>query len=107
MKSHMFRFRCGPHDFSWNDDELPDHLFIQGDVRHGVWHHLLGSSQYDIMMISPPCPAFSMASTWQGLMREDGRLTLDAWGLGNLIRSKIIVMEMVCWHEATRTLEAH
>ena len=95
MNTHLFQNMCGPDVFRWDEEELPNHLFIQGDARVGSWHHLLGTTAFDIMLLSPPCPAFSMASSWQGLMKEDGRLTLEVWGMANLLKPKIMAMEMV------------
>ena len=95
IKTHRFQNMCGPDSFEWDEEELPSHLFIQGDARVGCWHHLLGETAFDVMLLSPPCPAFSMASSWQGLMKDDGRLTLEVWGMANLLKPKIMAMEMV------------
>ena len=45
--------------------------------------------------MSPPCPAWSKATTCPGISRHEGRLTLYAWALLNLIRPRVACMEMV------------
>ena len=45
--------------------------------------------------MSPPCPPWSLASLQQGLYKDEGRLSLHAYGLVNLLRPKIVLMEMV------------
>lgn len=95
MKSHGFQACCMPDAYVWDDDELPEHLFVQGDVKHGSWYHLLGTYAVDMLLMSPPCPPWSLATTAVGLMKEEGRLTLDAIGLCNLVKPKVILFENV------------
>ena len=91
MKSHDFKHACQHGSLEWKDDDLPLHPFIQADIRNGAWYHLMGDYVLDLLMMSPPCPAWSFA----GLMKEEGRLTLDAIGLCNLVKPKIIRLENV------------
>ena len=111
-RSHNFKYRCGPSAFKWDDDELPSHLLVNADVRDGGWFHLTGTYLVDLMMMSPPCPAWSLATTAPGLMKEEGRLTIDAISLCNLVRPKVILLENVSsmrnhehWRFIRQTLE--
>ena len=81
MKSLDFQYMCDSSSFEWRDDELPNHLFVQGDIKNGSWFHLLGVYAIGLMMMSPPCPPWSLATSALGLMKEKGRLTLEGTGL--------------------------
>ena len=94
-KSHDFKHVFGPEDFSCLHDDLPTHVLLHADVKIGGWMHLIGCHAYDFLMMSPPCPPWSMATSAQGLMKEDGRLTLVSFGLCNLIRPKVLLFENV------------
>ena len=94
-KSHKFRNVCGPHEFTWPDDELPSHILIHADIRSGSWMHLTGTYVIDMIMMSPPCPPWSMATSALGLMKEEGRLTVEAIAICNLLRPKVILFENV------------
>ena len=94
-KSHGFRFVRGPDSIVWNDDDLPEHLLIHADIRCGGWMHLLGCDSFGMWMMSPPCPPWSRATSALGLMKDDGRLTVDAVGLCNLVRPKAFLFENV------------
>lgn len=95
MKSHDFKHVCHQDRLEWKEDELPHHLFVQADVRNGAWYHLMGDYVLDMLMMSPPCPAWSFATSALGLMKEEGRLTLDAIGLCNLVKPRVILFENV------------
>ena len=73
---------------------------------HG-WKHLFSNEAFDLLVMSPPCPAWSYAAMQQGLLRPDGRLTLHAWGLVNLLRPRIVLMEMVSGMKRPCALENH
>ena len=94
-KSHKFPNVCGPHEFTWPDDELPSHILIHADIRSGSWMHLTGTYVIDMIMMSPPCPPWSMATSALGLMKEEGRLTVEAIAICNLLRPKVILFENV------------
>jgi site-specific DNA-cytosine methylase len=79
----------------WNADTLPEHLFVEGDIVDSRWYHLLSDELYDFAMLSPPCPAWSAATSCPGLNKFEGRLTLYSWALMNLVRPRIVCMEMV------------
>ena len=93
MKSHAFKHRCGPKDFHWEHDDLPSHLVIHADVRDGAWFHLTGCVMMDFLMMSSPCPAWSLATSAAGIMKEEGRLTIEAIALCNLLKPKVILFE--------------
>ena len=65
-EAYKFRHVRGPTSFVWPDDDLPTCLLIQFDVRDGVWMHLLGCQAYDMLMMSPPCPPWSKATSYHG-----------------------------------------
>ena len=94
-KAHGFKHVCGPDSFVWNDDVLPEYLLFHADVRNGAWYHLIGNYVLDMLMMSPPCPPWSKATAALGFMRDEGRLTIDAICLCNLIRPKVILFENV------------
>jgi len=95
MRSHGFQHVVGPDDFTWGIDPLPESLFVEGDVTLHTWKHLFSDDAYDLLVMSPPCPPWSFAASQQGLGRADGRLTLHAWGVANILRPRIVLMEMV------------
>ena len=94
-RSHGFVDMVGPTDMIWDADQLPDRLFIQGDVIDPRWYHLLSDEKFDLSMMSPPCPAWSKATACPGITKHEGRLTLYSWALLNLIRPRVACMEMV------------
>ena len=94
-RSHGFQHWVGPHDMTWDQDELPDRMFVIGDITDHRWLHLFSDEQFDIAVMSPPCPPWSKATSCPGLDRHEGRLTLHGWGLMNLLRPKTVCMEMV------------
>ena len=94
-RSHGFADAVGPENLEWNADSLPEHLFVEGDVVDSRWYHLLSDELYDFAMMSPPCPAWSAATSCPGLEKFEGRLTLYAWALMNLVRPRVVCMEMV------------
>ena len=94
-RSHGFRDTVGPEVMKWESDELPERLFIEGDMLDPRWYHLLGDERFDIAVLSPPCPPWSKATSCPGLMKHEGRLTIFAWALLQLIRPKTVCMEMV------------
>ena len=94
-RSHGIERLIGPSDFTWGRDQLPPSLMIHGDVSEHKWLHLLSNVLFDVGIMSPPCPAWSFATTLPGLLREDGRLSLHAWGVMSLIAPRVVVMEMV------------
>ena len=93
--SHSFKHVVGPSDFHWSEDDLPSHLLIHADIRHGGWMHLTGQYMLDMIMMSPPCPPWSLATSALGLMKEEGRLTVEALALCNLLRPRVILFENV------------
>ena len=95
MKSHGFQHLVGPNEYIWGSDPIPSNVFVQADVTSHAWKHLLGNAIVDVLLMSPPCPPWSHASWQQGLFKEEGRLTLHAWGLVQLLKPKIVLMEMV------------
>ena len=94
-KSHGIERLIGPSNFTWGRDQLPPSVMIQGDVSEHGWLHLLSNVLFDVGIMSPPCPAWSFATSLPGLLREDGRLSLHAWGVMSLIAPRVVVMEMV------------
>eukprot|EP00435_Cladocopium_sp_Y103_P014540 s2444_g3.t1 len=95
MKSHGFEASVGPERFDWGRNAIPENLFIYGDIMLHGWYHLFSNTAFDVMMLSPPCPPWSYASLQQGLLKEEGRLTLHGWGLAGLLKPKVVLMEMV------------
>eukprot|EP00435_Cladocopium_sp_Y103_P060985 s320_g22.t1 len=95
MKSHGFVDSLGPERFDWGRTALPNSLFICADAMLHGWNHMFSNTAYDVMVLSPPCPPWSFASLQQGLLKEEGRLTLHGWGLAGLLKPKVVVMEMV------------
>eukprot|EP00435_Cladocopium_sp_Y103_P002187 s2876_g1.t1 len=95
MKSHGFTCSVGPERFDWGRSAIPDHLFIHADIMLHGWYHLFSNTAFDVMMLSPPCPPWSYASLQQGLLKEEGRLTLHGWGLVGMLKPKVVLMEMV------------
>ena len=93
MRSHGFHVSLGPETYVWGTDDLPDKIFIEGDVTCHSWKHLFSNAAYDLMCMSPPCPPWSFASMQQGLGKLEGRLTLHAWGLARLLRPRIVLMD--------------
>ena len=89
--SHVF----GPGSFECTDDELPSRSFIQADVRHHGWLHLLGCLELDCLVASPPCPAWSSANQAAGLHRRDGQLTAECFGILGVVGPKCMGFEMV------------
>jgi site-specific DNA-cytosine methylase len=94
-RSHGFQDTVGPEVMKWEADELPERLFVEGDVLDPRWYHLLSDDRFDIAVLSPPCPPWSKATSCPGLMKHEGRLTVFAWALLQLIRPKTVCMEMV------------
>ena len=94
-RSHGFQHAIGPDEFVWGTDPLPPALFIEADMMLHTWKHLMSNDAYDLLVMSPPCPPWSLAASQQGLGRAGGRLTLHAWGVANILRPRIILMEMV------------
>ena len=107
MRSHGFQHVVGPDDFIWGIDPLPESLFVEGDVTLHTWKHLFSDDAYDLLVMSPPCPPWSFAASQQGLGRADGRLTLHAWGVANILRPRIVLMEIGVGYERSCTLEDH
>ena len=95
MRSHGFQHRVGPLSYVWGTEPLPDHLFVVGDMMSHGWKHLLSNVSYDLLVMSPPCPPWSLASLQQALAKMEGRLTLHAWGLAHVLQPRVVLMEMV------------
>lgn len=68
---------------------------VCSDIRDPQWLHLNGSCEPDLLMMSPPCPAWSQAFQPVGLGCDDGMLTIHAWGVSFILSPKVIVMENV------------
>lgn len=94
-RSHGFQDAVGPDRMVWDADTLPDRLFVEGDILDPRWYHLMSDEQFDMGLMSPPCPSWSLATACPGLMKHEGRLTVHAWALLHLIRPKVVCMEMV------------
>ena len=94
-RSHGFEACVGPRAFVWGSDPIPSRHFVEGDMMLHGWKHLFSNEAFDLLMMSPPCLAWSFASLQQGLLRLDGRLTLHAWGTANIMKPRIVLMEMV------------
>lgn len=77
---HNFQHRVGPFAYVWGTEPLPEHLFVVGDMMSHAWKHLFTNTAFDLMVMSPPCQPWSLASLQQGLSKMEGRLTLHAWG---------------------------
>eukprot|EP00438_Fugacium_kawagutii_P021445 Skav226905 [mRNA] locus=scaffold853:98357:103755:+ [translate_table: standard] len=96
MASHPIDTRVGPGDLSWDDDDLPGSMFVVCELSQLNWIHLLGILPVHMLLMSPPCPAWSLATNRAGgLDREDGQVMLEVWGALSLIRPKVIDMENV------------
>ena len=94
-KAHGIERIIGPESFVWGHDSLPRSLVVNGDISEHASNHLFSNHAFDIAVISPPCSPWSYASSFPGLMRADGRLTLHAWGLLSILKPRVLVMEMV------------
>ena len=85
----------GPGSFECTLDELPSKSFVQADVRHHGWLHLLGHQILDGALASPPCPAWSSANQAAGLGRRDGQLTAECFGIIAVTGPRCFGFEMV------------
>ena len=95
-RSHGFTDAAvGPTDVIWDSDQVPERLVVQGDVIDPRWYHLLSDDKFDLTVLSPPCPAWSRATSCPGAARHEGRLTLYAWALLNLLRPRVGCTEIV------------
>ena len=95
VESYDVQASVGPESFSYPGEVLPDSMFIEADIRHHGWLHLLGHCVLDTALLSPPCPAWSNANTAPGLNRRDGQLTAESLGLVSLIGPTCVGFEMV------------
>eukprot|EP00438_Fugacium_kawagutii_P026990 Skav224430 [mRNA] locus=scaffold657:635485:639051:+ [translate_table: standard] len=96
MASHPVDTRVGPGDFSWTEDDLPGSMFVVCELLQLNWIHLIGVLPIHMLLMSPPCPAWSLATNRAGgLDREDGQVMLEVWGALSLLRPKVIDMENV------------
>ena len=68
---------------------------FQTDVRLGWFLSQLPCSHTDIVLMSPPCPPWSLASKARGLHVADGRTFVYAWGLISVIRPSVVAVEEV------------
>ena len=94
-RSHHVEHLVEAPNCAWGVHDLPEKIAICAKVEHHEWCHLLGLGVIDMMCISPPCPPWSWASAFEGLNREEGRLTLHAWGKIAILGPRIVCMEMV------------
>ena len=69
-------------------------MIFMTDVRNG-WFLKHVDRHLHLLMMSPPCQPFSLASSAEGFNREDGRTLAWAWGLTSVIRPKIVCLEEV------------
>eukprot|EP00438_Fugacium_kawagutii_P032091 Skav202512 [mRNA] locus=scaffold1359:169685:175086:- [translate_table: standard] len=96
MASHPVDTRVGPGDLSWTEDDLPGSMFVVCELSQLNWIHLIGVLPIHMLLMSPPCPAWSLATNRAGgLDREDGQVMLEVWGALSLLRPKVIDMENV------------
>lgn len=68
---------------------------VCADIRSTSWLHLCGPDEPDLLLMSPPCPAWSQAYNSVGLEREDGFLTVVSWVTAFLVGPKVVTMENV------------
>ena len=76
---------------------------FQTDIRLGWFHSQLPCHHTDIVLMSPPCPPWSMASKARGLHVADGRTFVYAWGLISVIRPLVVAVE----EEASMVQHSH
>lgn len=68
-------------------------MLFQGDLRQGWWLQLV--CHVDVLLISPPCPAWSLANIAHDLSRDDGFLTIEILLKATVLQPSAIVLENV------------
>ena len=66
---------------------------FQCDIRQGWWLQFIRS--VDVLLMSPPCPAWSLANVAHGLSREDGFLTIEILLKATILQPVAIGLENV------------
>lgn len=94
-KSHHVDCQLEAPHCEWGNEALPSKMAICAKVESHEWCHLLGTEIVHMICISPPCPPWSWASAFEGLNKEEGRLTLHAWGKIAIFGPRVVCMEMV------------
>ena len=94
-RSHGFPTVLSKGNYGLTDEFLPEHIFVQDSILSPEWYHLMSITGFDMVIKSPPCPPWSLASTCEGLYKADGRLTIQSWGLCHLIKPKLVLLENV------------
>eukprot|EP00438_Fugacium_kawagutii_P009094 Skav206637 [mRNA] locus=scaffold166:34225:39525:- [translate_table: standard] len=70
-------------------------LYVVADLCSLWWLTVVDTVELDILMASPPCPAWSMADKAPGLARHDGVILLIFFIIAGYIQPKAIALENV------------
>ena len=75
-------------------------VFALATFQHKWWHKLLAIPDLELLLASPPCPAWSSASYGPGLESEDGRLFLHLFALLEVFQIPGVLVEQVSGFKA-------
>ena len=75
-------------------------VFALATFQHKWWHKLLAVPDLELLLASPPCPAWSSASRGPGLASKDGRLFMHLFALLEVFQTPGLLVEQVSGFKA-------
>eukprot|EP00438_Fugacium_kawagutii_P022401 Skav209122 [mRNA] locus=scaffold682:20734:24684:+ [translate_table: standard] len=72
-----------------------DPLYVVADLSDKWWMSVVDVFDIDILMASPPCPAWSLADKAPGLARDDGVVLLVFFLMAGYLKPKTVTLENV------------
>ena len=83
-------------------------VFAVANVTHDWWHGLLALPNLSLLVMSPPCPPWSTASSGPGLQCAEGRLFLNMLSIIEVVKVPCVCVEQVagfCKHVDAKEIE--
>ena len=71
------------------------HFVVHGEVNSLTWMPAVAHWSTDLMLVSSPCPSWSLAANTGGIDTKDGQLMCEALGIAKVLRPRAILIEQV------------